>query len=252
MACMEQRAVFGATGETTMTLIKSDSAAAKRAEAFRPASATAAPIATDRRTARKIEFGGDTIDERDLQVRTLTDQLREVEATLHTVREQNEADCAQAFERGREEGRGEAEKGERERTGALKGAVADALATLEQKIDRERDLAIDIARAALDRIVTDPSLYHGLVAETASRHAAALQRGSIVALRVSPTDFPDADALAALPQLGPHAKIEADPSLDAGACIFDLSLGSFDASLPRQLAAIEGIFEQSYRKAASA
>lgn len=234
MARMEQRAVFTAVGETAMTLIKNNSAAAKRAEAFRSPSVTAARAAAE------------AIDARDAQVQALTEKLREMEAALRAARERNEADCTQAFERGHQEGLAAAETHERERTDVLKGAAVNALAVFEQKLDRERDLAIDIARAALDRIVTDASLYHGLVVETARRHAAALQRGSILALRVSPADFPDAASLAALPQLGPHAKIEADPSLDAGACIFDLSLGSLDASMPRQLAAIEGIFEQAY------
>lgn len=235
-----------------MTLIKGNSAIAKRAAAFRSPSVAAEVASARHQVAIQNDITAEAEDKQGAQVRALTDQVEALEAALRTAQDQNEIDRAEAFEQGREEGLAAAETREHERIAVLQGAVTEALATLERKVDQERDLAIDIARAALDRVVADPALYHGLVAETARRHAAGLQRGSIVGLRVSPIDFPDADALAALPQLGTHAKVEADPALEAGACIFDLSLGSFDVSIPRQLAAIEGALEQTYRKAVSA
>ncbi|WP_332819472.1 FliH/SctL family protein [Sphingopyxis sp.] len=236
-----------------MTLIKGDTALAKRAAAFR--SRTSQPdraFAANGTTIPIIEDATPESDDRGRQIQALLAQIDEMEAAVRAAQGRHEAECAEARERGREAGFAAATTREQERVDALKGAIGEALATLERKIDSERDLAIDIARAALDRIVADPSLYHGLVTETARRNAAGLQRSSIVGLRVSVADFPDANALAALPPLGNHVKVEADPSLEPGACIFDLSLGSLDASIPRQLAAIEGALEQAYRKAISA
>ena len=236
-----------------MTLIKGGTALAKRAAAFR--SRTLPPVnalAENSTTTAIIEEATTQSDDHSRQIQALINQIDEMEAAMRAAQGRHEAECAEARERGLEEGFATATTREQERVDALKGAIGEALATLERKIDSERDLAIDIARAALDRIVADPSLYHGLVTETARRNAAGLQRSSIIGLRVSVADFPDADALAALPPLGNHVKVEADPSLEPGACIFDLSLGSLDASIPRQLAAIEGALEQTYRKAISA
>lgn len=236
-----------------MTLIKGDTALAKRAATYRSRTLSSASAFAANGTVTPVT--GEAItepDDHDRQIQALLDRIDEMDATMRAAQARHEAECAEARERGIEEGLASATTREQERVDTLKGAVAEALATLERKIDGERDLAIDIARAALDRIVADPALYHGLVTETARRNAAGLQRSSIVGLRVSVADFPDTDALTALPPLGTHVKVEADPSLEPGACIFDLSLGSLDASIPRQLAAIEGALEQSYRKAASA
>jgi len=236
-----------------MTLIKGDTALAKRAAAFRPRKPSSANASAANGAATSIiEEAAPESDDHSRHIQALVDRIDEMDAAMRTAQERHETECTEARERGRDEGFAAATTREQERVDALKGAISEALATLERKIDSERDLAIDIARAALDRIVADPSLYHGLVTETARRNAAGLQRSSIVGLRVSFADFPDADALAALPPLGNHVKVEADPSLEPGACIFDLSLGSLDASIPRQLAAIEGALDQTYRKAISA
>lgn len=236
-----------------MTLIKGGTASAKRAAAFRPRTPPPANMLTEHdATMAFIEEATMQSDDYGRQMHMLTNRIDEMEDAMQAAQDRHEAECAEAREHGLKEGFAAATTREQERIDILKGAVSEALATLERKIDSERDLAIDIARAALDRIVADPSLYRGLVTETARRNAAGLQRSSIVGLRVSVADFPDADALAALPPLGNHVKVEADPSLEPGACIFDLSLGSLDASIPRQLAAIEVALEQTYRKAISA
>ncbi len=237
-----------------MTLIKGGTALAQRASAFR----TGAPVsrdATGRVNDAAPPAAGASFTEPNAHERektALAARIDGLEAALRAAEEQRETACAEAFKQGRDEGLAAAETREQERLDAVKGALAKALAALEREIDEGRDLAIDIARAALDRLVADPSLYHGLVTETARRNAAGLQRSSIIRLRVSRADFPDAAALTALPPLGHHVKIEADPALEPGACIFDLSLGSLDASIPRQFATIEGVLEQAYRKAASA
>ncbi len=241
-----------------MTLIKRSSALAGRAAAFRADTAPARRGFGDPLAPPPQDDGtGDGIDDtRERYMQLLEARIAELEAALRDGESEREDASADAFRRGHAEGREEglaaAATREQERVEAVQDAVAKAVSTIDRKIDGERDLAIDIARAALDRILADPAMYHGLVAETARRHAAALQRGTILRLRVSPLDFPDASALEVLPRLSGGAVVEADPSIEAGSCIFDLTLGSLDASIPRQLIAIDEVFEKSYRKAASA
>lgn len=231
-----------------MTLVKRDSVQARRAAIFRSGTVEHLrenPADTSGFTAVSEDPPAATPDEAAIRQRRLEDRVSELEAALIAAGEEQEKACAAALARGREDGLAAAESREAERSEALRSTLAEMQASLERRIGEERDLAIDIARAALDRLFGDPALYRGMVEETARRQAASLARGTIVALRVSASDFPDPSALASLPQLGKQVRVEADPDLESGACVFDLSLGSLDASLDRQAAVIEAVFDQS-------
>lgn len=231
-----------------MSLVKRDSEQARRAALFQSVMASPSCDKQSRTpdlNAAASDPSAAMPDELAMRKSQLADRIAELEAALVAAADERDSACAAALARGRAEGMAAAESREAERSEALKVALADIQASLERRIGEERDLAIDIARAALDRLFGDPALYRGMVEETARRHAASLARGTIVALRVSASDFPDPAALAALPSLGNQVRVEADPNLDSGACIFDLSLGSLDASLSHQAAVIEAVFDQS-------
>lgn len=230
-----------------MTLFKAHSATAKFALPFR---ASASDVGN-----RSAPDTTDTLGEADRQAQQLASlraNITELETKLDDMQARQREECAEAFERGRTEGLALAESREAERLVLLNDSLGNFVREVSDRIDRDRDLAIDIARAAIARVVANPELYHGLVTETARRNAANLLQSTLIRLRVSPTDFPDTEALAMLPALGAHVGVEADPALDAGACIFDLSLGSLDASIPRQFVAIENALDQASRKAGSA
>lgn len=231
-----------------MTLIKRGSPLASRAADYRvaaPSLARPADIAPDTEPAEQA-------DPREQRIAELTGRVAELEAALEAASGGHEEACSAAYERGRADGTEAAETLEHERLAALNSALEAAVAALGRHIDQERDVAVDIARGALDRLFADPSLYAGMVAETARRQASSLARGSILALRVSATDFPDPGALALLPALGADVRVEADASLASGACLFDLTLGSLDASIAQQAAVIANILGQSEGKAVPA
>jgi hypothetical protein len=65
---------------------------------------------------------------------------------------------------------------------------------------------------------------------------------SIVSLRVSQSDFPDEDAVAAVSgQLAAPIKVMACVELSAGECFFDLQLGKADISLLSQWRTLESL-----------
>lgn len=210
-----------------MTVLKRDSGSAERAARFGATRAHAPPSLA--------------IDPLVAEVERLRERLAARDREFAAQADDAEASRTAALARGRNEGRAEAASGEQDRLAALADGIERALSSLSDRIAGERDLAIDIAEAALTAMVGDAIPYRALVAATAARHAAALSHGAIVRLLVSAQDFPDDAALATLPGFDRVVEVIADPALSAGACRFELTLGALDASIPTQVAALTRI-----------
>lgn len=231
-----------------MTLIKGDSMRARAATPFRSGRARGPDIAPlAEKTVEAAAEAQEDLAAAELQ--RLSRRIAELEIALTAAATEQERATAAALARGKEEGLAAAQSADAERLSMLREAVGEAIGRIESRFAEERDIAIEIAHSALDRIFADTTQYRPMVVETARRNAAKLMRGTILGLRVSATDFPDADSLTALPALGIGIKVEADPSLGPGACIFDLTLGTLDASIPNQVAVVEQLFEQIERAA---
>lgn len=235
-----------------MTLIKSESQMAQRAMPVHLPQGSTRTRERDA-TAEYIPGGvrNDAAIEKDRRPDMIA-RIAELEAALQAAAQASYAACAEAEKRGYAKGLDDAEVREAELLQGLRTALMGAVATLDQRFDAERDLAIEIARAALDRLFADPSLYRGMVVETARLQAAGLRGSAAVRLRVSEADFPDAETLGSLPSVDAALTVESDAALAAGSCIFDLTLGTLDASIARQQAVIEHILDQAERRAASA
>lgn len=214
-----------------MTILKRDSRTAVHAARFDGARAVATPVATTDPLAE--EMAG------------LRAQLTARERELAAQAEAADAACAEAFARGRDEGRAEAAGDDQARLAALVEGVEAALTAFDAHLSGARDLAVDIAETALAAMLGTVIPYRALVAATAARHAAALSHGTIVRLRVSAADFPEAAALATLPVFERAVEVSADPALAAGTCRFDLTLGELDASIPVQAAAIAQLLDEA-------
>lgn len=228
-----------------MTVIKATNAAASRAARF----------AADRTASASNDLAFSSAPPRDIatdRIEALAARVAELEALLRRSEEEKTAIGEKMRDEGRREGEAAASTRDRERLELLAKRLGEAVAGMESAIDSRRDIAIEIAHAALERLFADPDLYTGMVAETARRQAAGLARGTIVALRVSAADFPDAAALSLLPDFGEAVHIEAEADLPSGACLFDLRLGMLDASLPRQWEAIGALLDRAPARAASA
>lgn len=228
-----------------MTVIKATNAAARRAARFPADGAASASNALASSSPPPRDIVADKVEQ-------LVARVAELEAMLRRSEEEKTALAEKMRDEGRREGEAAASTRDRERLELLAKRLGEAVAGVESAIDARRDIAIEIARAALERLFADPELYTGMVAETARRQAAGLARGTVVALRVSAADFPDAAALSLLPDFGEMVRIETEADLPSGACLFDLRLGTLDASLPRQWEAIGALLDRAPVRAASA
>ncbi|WP_322026137.1 hypothetical protein [Burkholderia sp. BCC1977] len=163
----------------------------------------------------------------------LNARIAELEARLAEHEAALESHVNDAFEQGAETARGRFVQAEAERVALLQKAVDAARGEFSRKLDALDALATEISLAALERVLGNPDDYARLVVATVRHRMTTIAEGSMLAVRVSATDFPDAGALEQI-DAGSHVELVADPALQAGACFIDLQLGRIDASIPGQ------------------
>lgn len=196
-------------------------------------------------------------DPQALRIAELEQALAAAQAQLSHQAQAAEARQTQAFERGRargaEAGQAAAQQRYDERVQALTDAVAGAQQRFETQLaEVARDWSLQLAQAALARIVGDGALHADLIARTLAHHLSALSRDSVLAVEVSGADFPDADfpgqpALrAALSRHGalPPCRIDVDPDRAAGSCTIRLRLGRLELGLQSQRQRLDAAFEK--------
>jgi type III secretion protein L len=148
--------------------------------------------------------------------------------------EQAQAMYAEAQTQGRVAGDAEGAQRWHERHQRLAVALDNDLAPRRAQIAR-------VVATAVERIVrAEPA---GSLFEKALRDVGELLREATAAtLRVHPLDRAEAEAalrsLQGMPDPGSRVEIVADESLARGACLFESALGTLDASLEVQLAAL--------------
>lgn len=182
----------------------------------------------------------------------LARRIAELEQALQEAARKAENDIAGALEKGREEGRARAETREAERVALLEQALIDARAETLAKLDADRAIAVEIARAALAQILGDNSSFAALVSETAVRWKDRLAATAIHRLHVSREDFADDQALQRLQARMGALAIDADNDLAPGSCIFELELGEVDASIPLQSARADELLGDYVRQGMAA
>jgi flagellar biosynthesis/type III secretory pathway protein FliH len=162
------------------------------------------------------------------------------------------AAAERAEEQAREDGKNEALAAERrdeeKRLAALDRGIAAALEAWGDRLKELDGLSALLTRTALAKLFDETTDHSGLVLGMIARQMHHLRRETLLAVRVSPHDFPDQDALdtvAAKAGTG-SVSILVDPDLAAGDCRLDLQLGHVDIG-PRaqwpQLAALLEAFE---------
>jgi flagellar biosynthesis/type III secretory pathway protein FliH len=99
-----------------------------------------------------------------------------------------------------------------------------------------------LARAALEKLFTDPAQWAAMVEAMLARQLAALRRSSIVAIHVSPHDFVEVEVLASA--LGSEAsRFVRDPELASGACRIACRLGQVDLDVREQWSALAAVLD---------
>lgn len=169
--------------------------------------------------------------------------IAELRQSLERTREEADQREESAFERGLREGREEAADHSEQRLTLL----AEALEALRQdhsaRMAQMELLALQLAQAALGRIIGDPALRPTLIADTMAFHLDRIRRDLVLSIRVSAVDFPANERWDALTQDYPDISLERDGTLASGACMAKLKLGVLDLGLDGQWQRLCELFE---------
>lgn len=163
------------------------------------------------------------------------DRIKDLENALEAQGEELQRAKSQAYEDGLKAGIEASQVQSQEALTLLREALEGCSVTLSAKLDSRIDVSLALATAIVQRILGDEERLPEHVLKTALRWKDELAATCIIELRVSAADFPDSDALAELQNAFSPLQVVADERMRQGACVFDLKLGSLDASISRQV-----------------
>jgi len=202
-----------------------------------PAQAT--PMLGDGPNLAGLSDATESGDPHESELVRLQGRIQTLEAALEDAKCVREAAVEAALDQGREEGREAADALGAQRLEALRGGLAKTAQECLSLLDGKSDLAIEIARAAIRRILGEATPRASLAEEIVRNAMAQVAGGTIIAVRVSGHDFDSDEKLASLARELGAVRIARDNGLPAGGCLLDLTLGTIDASLDVQLAALD-------------
>jgi type III secretion protein L len=189
------------------------------------------------RAAAAPEAGNPGVERLEAQVAALQEELKQAKA-------KGEAREAEAFERGKLQGRQEAAENGQAALEKLSAALERAQAEFAEGFDRFEGLALQIAQTALARILGDSSQFPEMVFEAVRHQLAGVDRTLVAGVRVSPCDFADGDAVAACASRFDRLEVTVDRDLAAGECVIDLRMGEIDVSIGKQWSRLSALLEQ--------
>lgn len=186
------------------------------------------------------------VDPRDAELARLAAQIERLTAARKEDAATWEAAVAAAREEGRCKGLAEAETREADRLAALGKALNESVAAFNARLETLEALAPALARAALAKLFDNAEGWAAPVEAMLARQLATLRRATLVAVRVSPQDFPDAAALAALSgALGTEGvTLVGDRALRAGASRIECKLGQIDLDVRAQWQAVAALLDE--------
>jgi flagellar biosynthesis/type III secretory pathway protein FliH len=182
---------------------------------------------------------------RDPRVDALERQVEDLGAALAAQRIESEQAVKAARAEGERQGRAAAGDAAEKQLATLGKAVDSALARWHSRLDDLDGLAPSLARAALGKLFDDGEDLSRFVAGAIARQMRMLRRESLIAIRVSASDFKDEQALAALgAEAGTGSvRVVADGDLASGECRIDLQLGHIDVGASTQWAQVAAFLE---------
>jgi len=216
-------------------LIRRDDTAMRTLRSFDP------PRSAGRVRGATVDLAEESgqVDGRDVQLARLEERIEILQASIGEAEVAHEKAVEAALERGREEGRRAADELGAERLAALREELATASRECLSQFAEKSDLAVAIARAAIQKVLGEASTRAEIAGEIARNAIAQVGAGTTIAVRVSSADFGSDEELAALERELGAMRIVRDDELRAGDCRLDLTLGTVDASLGVQLAALD-------------
>lgn len=192
-------------------------------------------------TIEAADFERNERDELRRQLEAARTQLADLHAEADKVREA-------AYAQGITEGKAQAQSLEQKRVDLLADAIQQSHKALEAYLVRLEPMAFGIARAGLEKIIGKDSDRAALLPALVRHHLGQLAADMVVQLRVSRTDFPTDDTLAPLAVTTGGLTVVADPQLQPGQCLFDLTLGRYDASTDLQWTHLQQLFDDLARR----
>ncbi|WP_333677804.1 hypothetical protein [Dyella sp.] len=205
--------------------------------------ASAVTLTREHRTAlpRQADAAPAVVNESDTALEKLREQIAALQAQIENLQQEAKHKEATAYERGIKEGQQKAEESIQRKHDkqieVLTQAVQEASAQFNQTLDALLPLSLDIAEAALSRIIEQPSRYAELIVQTIERQLRNLSSDAVLAIDVSAEDFPAGSAFESeLQAIGSRhgLAITIKPSATAGTCLLQLALGRIDADLSLQ------------------
>jgi flagellar assembly protein FliH len=208
-------------------------------------STPAAPEPEQVQAARGPDRNSARTEELDRHCMALEAQIADLRHQLHEAEQAAETRIREALERGRDEGKEQAESGERLRLEALGNALGGIGREHGERLGDCELLALQLARTAMSRIFgEDEGRLAGQVSATLRHHLGRVQPELVVGVRVSPEDFPDEAGFAALAQEHRAVALRKDPDLASGECEIDLKLGRIDIGLAGQWQRLSAYFDE--------
>jgi type III secretion protein L len=185
--------------------------------------------------------GVDTLAaERDALVARLDEAREELEAMASQLLERQQA----AFERGVAEGEARARAAAAEQAETHEARVVDGIAAatraFEDALVRLDGLSSALAMMAVEQIVGDELQVKERVVQVLRHQLDRLQAQRPLRVRVSATDFPDAEPIRLALRDAGYAEVDAiaDSTLASGSCRIQLRMGEVDAGVQQQLKAL--------------
>jgi flagellar biosynthesis/type III secretory pathway protein FliH len=177
----------------------------------------------------------------DLALDDAREEISRLQALLIDERKLASAAEQTAREAGRLEGRRDVETAVERQVAVVENGVALARRAWDDRLAGLDALAVMLARAALAKVFVEAVDRADLMTSAIARRVAVMRDQTVVAIRVSKSDFPDDEAVTALRSRAETGATEIHPDalLKAGECRLDLQLGQVDLSLGAQWDALD-------------
>lgn len=141
-----------------------------------------------------------------------------------------------AYARGKADAEATFERDEAKRLKALEAALTELVKQGRSQFKHIERLALLLCETSLEQVFGAERDLKDLSARALARQMRGLRRETILAVRVSESDFCDGRELAALEQRlgigGSHIRLESDANLKSGDSVIQLRLGHVELSLP--------------------
>lgn len=222
-------------------LYKGHTAIAKAARLTRPAGLadeTGAHAISDQRAVAAPEVEHvPAPDPRDLTIAKLESRLQDVDRQLATLRSEWQAELAKAAAKAKADAASEHVRSDAAELALLAKSLGDARQGFDAALGQNQaDLTTQLAIEALSRLI-EPNLQDGeWLARAIARRLAEMRANSVVALRIAPTQLPQAALARLREQLPVGAVIEIDPEIAPGQARIAMQLGSAQIDLAEGLA----------------